>query len=193
MVLLTQRFDGRSCLDGIADGEETMDQASGSSSIGEAVSGRGGGVVGEDDVYYIPERRPSLDLGQNSMDLNYWYQYHSSLMLVLLGVYIKWSTHRFMCLLDYSFNSCCLHTCVCLYVLPHLPHFFFRISESLAVGAAQPAAPSYGSLRSEQASNGMDHIDGPETRYWHIQQHKCIVLKPSQEILLLKWHWKNML
>lgn len=50
-----------------------MDEASGDSSIGEAVSGRGDGVVGEDDVYYIPERRPSLDLGTNSMAFNHWY------------------------------------------------------------------------------------------------------------------------
>ncbi|KAF3705933.1 NLR family CARD domain-containing protein 3 CARD15-like protein Caterpiller protein 16.2 [Channa argus] len=50
---------------------------SGSSSIGEAVSGRGQAVYhGEDDddddeLYYIPERRPSLDLGPSPMDTSH--------------------------------------------------------------------------------------------------------------------------
>lgn len=79
-----------------------MDEASGSSSIGEAVSGRGGGVVGEEDVYYIPERRPSLDLGTTSMDLSYWYWYHTSLLFVSLGISIKCSAHRFICFLEYQ-------------------------------------------------------------------------------------------
>lgn len=70
-----------------------MGDASGSSSIGEAVSGRGAGVVGEDDVYYIPERRPSLDLGTNSLDLNYWYWHPPSLLFVWLSVHIKSSAH----------------------------------------------------------------------------------------------------
>lgn len=66
--------------------------------------------------------------------------------------------------------------------------FFSRVGESRIVAAAQPPAPSYGSLMSEQESNRMDHSDEPETRYRHIQQPKCIVLKPFQEILLSKWH-----
>lgn len=48
---------------------QVMATPSGSSSIGEAVSGRGENVSNEDDeMYYIPERRPSLDLGPSSMD-----------------------------------------------------------------------------------------------------------------------------
>lgn len=51
-----------------------MELASGSSSIGEAVSGRGDGVMdGDEDLFYIPERRPSLDLGTNAMDTSQWY------------------------------------------------------------------------------------------------------------------------
>lgn len=79
-----------------------MDEASGGSSIGEAVSGRGDGVVGEDDIYYIPERRPSLDLGTNSMDLNHWYWYHPSLLFISLGFSTKASPHRFICFLKYQ-------------------------------------------------------------------------------------------
>ncbi|XP_035034015.1 NLR family CARD domain-containing protein 3 isoform X1 [Hippoglossus stenolepis] len=43
-----------------------MAMGSDSSSVGDAVSGRGQQIVSneEDDLYYIPERRPSLDLGQ---------------------------------------------------------------------------------------------------------------------------------
>ncbi|KAK2881843.1 hypothetical protein Q8A73_022353 [Channa argus] len=50
---------------------------SGSSSIGEAVSGRGQAVYHEEDdddddeLYYIPERRPSLDLGPSPMDTSH--------------------------------------------------------------------------------------------------------------------------
>ncbi|XP_076606631.1 NLR family CARD domain-containing protein 3 [Chaetodon auriga] len=55
---------------------EGMDTLSGSSSIGDAVSGRGQNVPDEDDedddLYYIPERRPSLDLGPNPMDISQW-------------------------------------------------------------------------------------------------------------------------
>lgn len=51
-----------------------------SSSIGEAVSGRGQSVTHEgdgddddEDLYYIPERRPSLDLGPTPMDTCHWH------------------------------------------------------------------------------------------------------------------------
>lgn len=51
---------------------------SGSSSIGEAVSGRGEAVSNEEDdddrLYYIPETRPSLDLGPSPMDTTHWYR-----------------------------------------------------------------------------------------------------------------------
>lgn len=51
-----------------------MATPSGSSSIGEAVSGRGQSVTNEDeDIYYIPERRPSLDLGPSPMDTSQWH------------------------------------------------------------------------------------------------------------------------
>lgn len=58
------------------DNAEVVEMApsSGSSSIGEAVSGRGHHVPddGDDDedLYYIPERRPSLDLGP--VDFGQW-------------------------------------------------------------------------------------------------------------------------
>ncbi|XP_034539854.1 protein NLRC3 [Notolabrus celidotus] len=57
---------------------EAVVSMSGSSSIGEAVSGRGEnvnyeGVDGDDDLYYIPERRPSLDLGPMPMDISNWH------------------------------------------------------------------------------------------------------------------------
>ncbi|KAM6911116.1 NACHT, LRR and PYD domains-containing protein 3 [Lycodopsis pacificus] len=43
------------------------------SSLGDAVSGRGQSVSGEgDDLFYIPERRPSLDLGPSPMDTSHW-------------------------------------------------------------------------------------------------------------------------
>ncbi|XP_071316669.1 NLR family CARD domain-containing protein 3 [Trachinotus anak] len=55
---------------------EAVASLSGSSSIGEAVSGRGVNPQGEsnedDELYYIPERRPSLDLGQIPMDTGQW-------------------------------------------------------------------------------------------------------------------------
>lgn len=59
------------------DTDEAMGTQSGSSSIGEAVSGRGENVAYEeqeddDDLYYIPERRPSLDLGPDPMDTSNW-------------------------------------------------------------------------------------------------------------------------
>ncbi|XP_037322874.2 NLR family CARD domain-containing protein 3 [Pungitius pungitius] len=44
------------------------------SSLGSAVSGRGqSGLDEEDMLYYIPERRPSLDLGPVSMDTSQWH------------------------------------------------------------------------------------------------------------------------
>lgn len=54
--------------------------SSGTSSIGDAVSGRGPHLPGgdgdgdddDDDLFYIPERRPSLDLGSNVMDTSQW-------------------------------------------------------------------------------------------------------------------------
>ncbi|XP_070773509.1 NACHT, LRR and PYD domains-containing protein 3 [Enoplosus armatus] len=52
---------------------EAMDILSGGSSLGDAVSGRGQSESIEDDgLYYIPERRPSLDLGPNPMDTSHW-------------------------------------------------------------------------------------------------------------------------
>ncbi|XP_056253089.1 protein NLRC3 isoform X2 [Seriola aureovittata] len=53
---------------------EAVASLTGSSSLGEAVSGRGQqGVSNEDDeLYYIPERRPSLDLGPSPMDTSQW-------------------------------------------------------------------------------------------------------------------------
>ncbi|XP_058482796.1 protein NLRC3 [Solea solea] len=53
---------------------ETMNMESDSSSIGDAVSGRGQQSASrDDDELYIPERRPSLDLGQSPMDTNHWF------------------------------------------------------------------------------------------------------------------------
>uniref|UniRef100_UPI0037E782C1 protein NLRC3 n=1 Tax=Semicossyphus pulcher TaxID=241346 RepID=UPI0037E782C1 len=57
------------------DDMEAMATSPGSS-IGEAVSGRGENVNFEDedeDLYYIPERRPSLDLGPSPMDISHWH------------------------------------------------------------------------------------------------------------------------
>ena len=49
-------------------------EASGSSSLGDAASGRGQQSVSneDDELYHIPERRPSLDLGQSAMDISHW-------------------------------------------------------------------------------------------------------------------------
>ncbi|GLD46944.1 protein NLRC3-like isoform X1 [Lates japonicus] len=62
---------------------EAMATPSGSSSLGEAVSGRGGQSVPEDDeddrLYYIPERRPSLDLGPSPMDTSHWHYVEQAL------------------------------------------------------------------------------------------------------------------
>lgn len=60
----------------IDDTDLEMATPAGSSSFGEAVSGRGQSVSGEEedeDLYYIPERRPSLDLGPSPMDTSQWY------------------------------------------------------------------------------------------------------------------------
>lgn len=59
---------------------EAAPTPSGSSSVGEAVSGRGRAVSNEeeddvdDELYYIPERRPSLELGPSPMDTSQWYR-----------------------------------------------------------------------------------------------------------------------
>ncbi|KAM7374187.1 hypothetical protein PAMP_006861 [Pampus punctatissimus] len=46
---------------------------SGSTSPGDAASARGESVNDEDDgLFYIPERRPSLDLGPSPMDTSHW-------------------------------------------------------------------------------------------------------------------------
>ncbi|KAK9536364.1 hypothetical protein VZT92_006151 [Zoarces viviparus] len=51
---------------------EEMATPSGSS-LGDAVSGRGQSMSGEgDELFYIPERRPSLDLGPSPMDTSHW-------------------------------------------------------------------------------------------------------------------------
>ncbi|XP_030293584.1 NLR family CARD domain-containing protein 3 [Sparus aurata] len=58
------------------DTDLEMATPAGSSSFGEAVSGRGQSVSGEEedeDLYYIPERRPSLDLGPSPMDTSQWH------------------------------------------------------------------------------------------------------------------------
>lgn len=54
---------------------EAVVPPSGSSSVGEAVSGRGGQSGpndDDDDLFFIPERRPSLDLGPYPMDTSQW-------------------------------------------------------------------------------------------------------------------------
>ncbi|XP_074467755.1 NACHT, LRR and PYD domains-containing protein 6 [Sebastes fasciatus] len=51
-----------------------MATPTGSSSAGDAVSGRGQSASNEDDeLFYIPERRPSLDLGPSPMDTSHWH------------------------------------------------------------------------------------------------------------------------
>ncbi|XP_034405687.1 NLR family CARD domain-containing protein 3 isoform X2 [Cyclopterus lumpus] len=52
---------------------EMMVTASRSSSLGDAVSGRQQGSFNEGDELYIPERRPSLDLGPSPMDTSDWH------------------------------------------------------------------------------------------------------------------------
>ncbi|XP_072231342.1 NLR family CARD domain-containing protein 3 [Leuresthes tenuis] len=54
--------------------DEAMATQSDDSSIGEAVSGRGEHVPNEEeDIYYIPERRSSLELGPSPMDTSTWH------------------------------------------------------------------------------------------------------------------------
>lgn len=52
-----------------------MDGSASSSSLGDAASGRAQQVEfdEDEDLYYIPERRPSLDLGHSPMDTITWY------------------------------------------------------------------------------------------------------------------------
>lgn len=164
-----------------------MDEASGGSSVGEAVSGRGDGVVNEEDVYYIPERRPSLDLGSYPMEFNLRYWCHSTLVFVSLGLFTKCSARRFIRFLEYQlYLRRRLLTYMCFFGCHHLLGtssdqrnallrllllcFFFRIGEGRVVGPAPLPAPSYGSLRSEQRSYSMDHNDEADTRYRHFQQ-----------------------
>lgn len=53
---------------------ESSTMLSDNSSIGDAVSSREGVESIEDEgLYYIPERRPSLDLGPSPMDTSQWY------------------------------------------------------------------------------------------------------------------------
>lgn len=152
-----------------------MDEASGGSSVGEAVSGRGDGVVNEEDVYYIPERRPSLDLGSNPMEFNLWYWCHSTLVFVSLGLFTKCSARRFIRFLEYQLYlrrqllGTSSDQCNALLRLLLLC-FFFRVGEGRVVGPALLPAPSYGSLRSEQRSFSMDDNDEADTRYRHFQQ-----------------------
>ncbi|XP_073336168.1 NLR family CARD domain-containing protein 3 [Pagrus major] len=65
-------------LNNMMDDSDLVDMVTpaGSSSLGDAVSGREQSVSGEeedDDLYYIPERRPSLDLGPSPMDTSQWH------------------------------------------------------------------------------------------------------------------------
>ncbi|XP_070699316.1 NACHT, LRR and PYD domains-containing protein 3 [Pempheris klunzingeri] len=54
---------------------EAIETPSYGSSIGDAVSGRGQESMSneDDELYYIPERRPSLDLGPSPMDTSNWH------------------------------------------------------------------------------------------------------------------------
>ncbi|XP_029303868.1 NACHT, LRR and PYD domains-containing protein 6-like [Cottoperca gobio] len=53
---------------------EAMAMQSDSYSIGDAVSGRGQNASNEEDLFYIPERRTSLDLGPTPMDtIGLWH------------------------------------------------------------------------------------------------------------------------
>lgn len=82
MVFLVQEQTGCLSCSTMADPlNNTMDDTemeamslSGDSSLGEAVSGRGqSGSYEEEEMFYIPERRPSLDLGPAPMDTSHWY------------------------------------------------------------------------------------------------------------------------
>lgn len=63
----------------MSDVDEAMGTQSDGSSIGEAASGRRESGLEEEvededeDLYYIPPRRPSLDLGPSPMDTTHWY------------------------------------------------------------------------------------------------------------------------
>lgn len=63
----------------MSDVDEAMGTQSEGSSIGEAASGRPESGLEEEvededeDLYYIPPRRPSLDLGPSPMDTTHWY------------------------------------------------------------------------------------------------------------------------
>ncbi|XP_069002763.1 protein NLRC3 [Embiotoca jacksoni] len=60
--------------------DEMMASASSGSFIGDAVSARGEIVTNEDDgLFYIPERRPSLDLGPSPMDINHGHYVEQAL------------------------------------------------------------------------------------------------------------------
>lgn len=62
--------------------------SSDSSSIGDAVSGRGHHLPDDDDdddLFYIPERRPSLDLGSNLMDISQWW------CLLFSSIFTHWA------------------------------------------------------------------------------------------------------
>ncbi|XP_028276525.1 NACHT, LRR and PYD domains-containing protein 3-like [Parambassis ranga] len=62
------------------DMDESMASPSGSFSFGRAVSERGENEVDEDeDIFYIPERRPSLDLGPTPMDTSNWHYVEQAL------------------------------------------------------------------------------------------------------------------
>lgn len=56
------------------DPEEALSMSQSGSSHWEALSARGQNVDNEDDeLFYIPERRPSLDLGPEPMDTSQWH------------------------------------------------------------------------------------------------------------------------
>lgn len=67
---------------------EVINTPSVSTSAGEAVSGRGQTAYAEegddddDELYYIPERRPSLDLGPSQMDTSHWYRDNIQFLLL---------------------------------------------------------------------------------------------------------------
>lgn len=60
--------------------EEAMSMSLSGSSLGEGVSARGQNVLSEDyEPFYIPERRPSLDLGPSPMDTDLWHHVEQAL------------------------------------------------------------------------------------------------------------------
>lgn len=65
---------------------DAMAMSSGNSSLGDAASAGGQSMSNEDDgLYYIPERRPSLDLGPTPMDTSHWYREIFHMLASLLG------------------------------------------------------------------------------------------------------------